>query len=156
MTGQALPRLDRRLVAIIWIAGAAFALDLAFWHEGILRTRLANSTLVGNATSFAFAGWGYIIARRLPSRTAAMALTLAFLGLVLLMSRSYQISADSLYGDLLCLVAALFYKIYLIAIGTLRGRLQPMPTLSLATVAGAAVAFIVGRKSGGSGKRVFS
>src|SRR3546814_3763668 len=50
MTGQALPRLDRRLVAIIWIAGAAFALDLAFWHEGILRTRLANSTLVGNAT----------------------------------------------------------------------------------------------------------
>src|SRR3546814_1096281 len=79
MTGQALPRLDRRLVAIIWIAGAAFALDLAFWHEGILRTRLANSTLVGNATSFAFAGWGYIIARRLPSRTAPLALTLAFL-----------------------------------------------------------------------------
>src|SRR3546814_6023394 len=46
MTGQALPRLDRRLVANIWIAGAAFALDLAFWHEGILSTPLANSTPV--------------------------------------------------------------------------------------------------------------
>src|SRR3546814_17532485 len=93
MTGQALPRLDRRLVAIIWIAGAAFALGLAFWHEGILRTRLANSTLVGNATSFAFAGWGDIIARLLPSRTAAIALTLASLGLVLLMRRSVQLDA---------------------------------------------------------------
>src|SRR3546814_12603241 len=40
-------------------------------------------------------------------------------------------------------MAALFYTIYLIAIGTLRERLQPMPTLALATVAGAAVAFIV-------------
>src|SRR3546814_18112742 len=58
-------------------------------------------------------------------------------------SSDLQIGADNLYGDLLCLMAALFYTIYLIAIGTLRERLQPMPTLALATVAGAAVAFIV-------------
>src|SRR3546814_10840919 len=128
MTGQALPRLDRRLVAIIWIAGAAFALDLAFWHEGILRTRLANSTLVGNATSFAFAGWGDIIARRLPSRTAAVALTLAFLGLVLLMTRSSQTGPDTLYGDLLCLVAQLFCTLYLIPIGSFRESLQARNT----------------------------
>src|SRR3546814_15486892 len=49
----------------------------------------------------------------------------------------------TLFRSLLCLMAALFYTIYLIAIGTLRERLQPMPTLALATVAGAAVAFIV-------------
>src|SRR3546814_17259393 len=36
-----------------------------------------------------------------------------------------------------------FYTSFLIAIGTLRERLQPMPTRALATVAGAAVAFIV-------------
>src|SRR3546814_17351067 len=72
-----------------------------------------------------------------------MALTLAFLGLVLLMSRSYQIGADNLYGDLLCMMAALFYTLYLIAIGTLRERIPPMPLLELPTVAGAAVGFLV-------------
>src|SRR3546814_16601093 len=60
MTGQALPRLDRRLVAILWIAGAAFALGLDFWQEGIFRTRLAHSTAVGKGTTLAFPGGGSI------------------------------------------------------------------------------------------------
>src|SRR3546814_10220354 len=46
--------------AFVWSGPATFGLS----------GPVADMTLVGNATSFAFAGWGYIIARRLPSRTA--------------------------------------------------------------------------------------
>jgi drug/metabolite transporter (DMT)-like permease len=143
LSGQKLPRLSRGLIGLVLVAGIAFALDLAFWHEGIVRTRLANSTLVANATSFTFAAWGYLVARRLPSRGAAFSLLTAFSGLLLLMSQSYELSPEHLKGDILCLVAALFYTVYLIAIGNIRRNLAALPTLALATVAGAAVAFIV-------------
>lgn len=137
------PPLDRRLAIVLAIAGAAFALDLSTWHEGIVRTSLANATLMGNATSFIFAGWGFLVARRLPERTATIALTLAFVGVLLLVGRSYQLSPRGLTGDLLSLAAAFFYTIYLIAIGRARGRLQPLNTLAMVTVAAMAVMLVI-------------
>lgn len=143
VTRQPLPRSGKGIIAAIFLAGTAFALDLASWHEGIVRTSLANSTLVGNATTFSFAAWGFWVARRWPDRNAAMTLTLALAGMTLLMSRSYELSLRNLTGDLLCLLAAGFYTIYLIAIGKLRGHLAPLPTLALATTAGMVPALIV-------------
>lgn len=136
-------KIDRAIFFAIVIAGAAFAADLAVWHEGILRTNLTNSTLVGNMSAFAFAGWGFLVARKLPGRNAALALLLALAGVLLLMGRSYQLNPSHLIGDLLCLLAALFYTIYLIVIGNLRTRIAPLPTMALVTVAGAAFALVV-------------
>ena len=48
------------------LGGLFFAADLAAWHEGILRTRLANASLFGNFASFLFAIYGFILLRRLP------------------------------------------------------------------------------------------
>ena len=44
--GRPLPRWP--LIAAIAVGGLFFAADLAAWHAGILRTRLANATLFGN------------------------------------------------------------------------------------------------------------
>ncbi|MDB5687415.1 MAG: EamA/RhaT family transporter, partial [Rhizorhabdus sp.] len=49
---------------------------------------------------------------------------------------SYEVSPRYLHGDLLCIVAGLFYTGYLIVIGKARGLLQPLPTLVIATLAG--------------------
>ncbi len=140
---QPLPRLNFKAIWFVAIAGAAFAFDLGSWHSGIVRTTLANATLFANTTSFAFAGWGFLVARSLPSRVASIALALAFCGTLLLLGRSYQVNPRHLTGDILCLLAAFFYTVYLIAIGHLRGLLAPLPTLALATVSGAAVAFVI-------------
>jgi hypothetical protein len=40
---------------------------LAAWHEGILRTRLANATLFGNFASFLFAIYGFVLLRSCPA-----------------------------------------------------------------------------------------
>ena len=118
-------------------AGAFFAADLAVWHLGIERPTLANSTLFANSASFLFPLWGFVIARTWPSRPAGSALLLAALGITLLMGLSADVSPRHLAGDLLCLLAALFYTGYLIAMDRARGHTSALAALARATLVSA-------------------
>jgi drug/metabolite transporter (DMT)-like permease len=136
MAGQPIRRLDKPMLAMIAFGGLFFAADLGSWHLGILKTKLANATLLGNAASLMFPLYGFLVARSLPSRGQGAALVLAALGAALLMGKSYELSPQYLVGDLLCLLAGTLYTFYLIAIDRARGRLQPLPVLTLSTIAG--------------------
>jgi len=129
----------RALVVIVAIAAVFYALDLAAWNAGIRMTKLGNATLFGNVSSFAFAGWGLWMARRLPSRTQGLALSLAAVGAALLMGSSFELSPRHFAGDLLALTAGLLYTGYLIAVQQGRGSLKPMPLLFLSSAFGAAM-----------------
>jgi drug/metabolite transporter (DMT)-like permease len=133
---QPVPRLSARLWALLALGGLFFAADLASWHVGILRTRLANATLFGNSTSFIFPLYSFIMMRRMPGRYQIVALTLAALGVGMLMGRSYELSPKNLVGDLFCLGAGCLYTGYLVAVERARGVLQPLPTLLVSTLAG--------------------
>jgi drug/metabolite transporter (DMT)-like permease len=133
------PPITRTAVLIAMAGGVFFALDLASWHSGILRTRLANATLFGNVTSFFFVAYGFLVARTLPSRAQGAAIALAVAGVALLLGRSFELSRDHLVGDLLCLLAGATYTGYMIAVDRLRGRLGMWATLGAATIAAAAV-----------------
>ena len=138
VTRQPIGRLYPAMLALLAAAGVLFAADLGSWHLGILRTKLANATLLGNTASLMFPLYGFFIARAWPSRPQALALALAALGGALMMGRSYELSPQNLAGDLLCLLAGLFYTLYLVAIDRARGKLQPWPVLTLSTIAGIA------------------
>ena len=125
------------LVAAVAIGGLFFAADLAAWHEGILRTKLANATLFGNFASFLFAVYGFFLLRSLPSRGQALALLLAAGGTALLLGSSFELSPRNLSGDLLSLLAGLFYTFYLVAVDRARRAMAPWPVLAIATAAGA-------------------
>jgi len=133
---QPIPRLSGRMWVMLALGGLFFAADLGSWHFGIFRTRLANATLFGNISSFIFALYGFLLARRLPGRNQSLALLLAVAGVALLLGRSYELSPKNTVGDLLCLVAGLFYTGYLIVIERARGLLQPLPTLAISTLFG--------------------
>jgi len=129
----------RPLALLVAAAAFFFAADLAAWHIGIHMTKLGNATLFGNVSSFAFAAWGLWLARRLPSRTQAAALSLAGIGAALLMCSSFELSSRNFTGDLLALFAGLLYTGYLIAVQHGRGSLKPMPLLFLSSAFGAAM-----------------
>jgi len=129
----------RPLALLAAAAAFFFAADLAAWHIGIHMTKLGNATLFGNVSSFAFAAWGLWLARRLPSRTQAAALSLAGIGAALLMCSSFELSSRNFTGDLLALFAGLLYTGYLIAVQHGRGSLKPMPLLFLSSAFGAAM-----------------
>lgn len=131
------PRWDRRLLYLIVIGGLFFAADLAAWHEGILRTKLANATLFGNFASFLFAIYGFVLLRASPGRIQGFALLLAVAGTALLLGSSFELSPRNFSGDLLAILAGTFYTFYLIGVDRARRAMPPFPVLAIATAAGA-------------------
>jgi drug/metabolite transporter (DMT)-like permease len=135
-TGQHIGRIGGGMLAAIALGGFFFAADLGAWHLGILKTKLANATLLGNSASLIFPLYGFLIARAWPTRGQGFALLLALIGAALLLGRSYELSPQNLIGDLLCLLAGILYTFYLIAIDRARASLQAWPVLALSTIAG--------------------
>jgi drug/metabolite transporter (DMT)-like permease len=133
--GQPLPGWS--LVLTVALGGLFFAADLAAWHEGILRTQLANATLFGNFASFLFAIYGFVLLRALPRRIQSVALALAAIGTALMLGNSYEASSAHFTGDLLALLAGLFYTFYLVAVDRARRSMKPWPVLAIATAGGA-------------------
>ena len=127
----------RSLAMLVALGGFFFAADLAAWHVGIHMTKLANATLFGNVSSFAFAAWGLWLARSWPTPAQGAALLLSAIGAGLLMGSSAELSARNLQGDLLALFAGLLYAGYLIAVQRARGELKPLPLLFLSSAFGA-------------------
>ena len=129
-------RLSRK--ALYWtmiLSGAFFALDLAAWHIGILKTKMANATLFANAASLLFPLWGFLVARSWPGRGEGFAFALAVAGTALLLGRSAELSRETLIGDLLCLAAGIFYTFYLIVIMKARDELPSWTLLAWSTLA---------------------
>ena len=124
------------ILAAVAVGGLFFAADLAAWHEGILRTKLANATLFGNFASFLFAIYGFVLLRSLPGRAQAAALLLAAIGTFLLLGESFRLSPEQLSGDLLAILAGFFYTFYLIAVDRGRRVMSPWPVLAIASAAG--------------------
>jgi drug/metabolite transporter (DMT)-like permease len=123
------------LYGIMILSGAFFAFDLVAWHIGILKTKLANANLFGNAASLFFPIWGFFIARAWPGRFEKLAFILAIAGTALLLGRSAELSRETLIGDLLCLAAGLFYTGYLIIVARARDELGGWTLLAWSTFA---------------------
>lgn len=137
---------DRRAIAITpriaWIliaAGVFFALDLASWHVGIELTKLGNATLFGNAGSLILMVWGVFALRRAPTRGEVIALASALAGAAILLARSLEVSTTTLIGDLLCVLAGVFYVLYLIPAQSARETMGQWSVLALVCASSAPV-----------------
>ena len=99
-------------------------------------TRLGNATLLGNAGSLILMVWGFIVLRRMPRFGEWTALAAAVAGVAILLGRSFEVSTGTLIGDLLCLLAGLFYAFYLIPLQRARASLGPWGLLAWSSAAG--------------------
>ena len=121
-----------RAVVVLLAAGAFFAADLASWHVGIEQTKLGNATLFGNSGSILLMLWGLVALRRAPNGSEWLAFGAAMGGAAILMGRSLEISTTTLIGDLLCLLAGVFYVFYLIPAQTARASMGQWSVLASA------------------------
>ena len=125
--------------AILIGAGVVFALDLASWHVGIEMTKLGNATLFGNSGSVILMVWGLIALHRRPHLREYAAVAMALGGAGLLLGRSMEIDARTLAGDLFCILAGLFYVVYILLVQNVRGRFGSWSLLFWSSVAGVPV-----------------
>lgn len=138
-SGQPLAGYGRKAWIVVAVAGVLFAFDLASWHIGIGKTRLANATLFGNAGSLILMVWGLAAARRRPRLLELSAVALALAGSAILLGRSLEIDTQTLIGDLFCILAGFFYAFYILLLQDARDRFGGWSLLFHSSLAGAPV-----------------
>ncbi len=138
-------RLSVREWGALALAGLFFAADLASWHIGILHTKVANATVFGNISALLLPLWGIMVLRQRPRAWQTAAMALAAIGAVVMMGGSYEASPRYLKGDLLCLLAGLFYTGYILVLQSARRQLGSWAVLASATASAVlpALAFVL-------------
>ena len=106
--------------ALLIAAGLFFAGDLGIWHWSIHYTSVANATLLVNFMPIFVTVGAWLLLNQRVSRVFLVGLGAAMFGATLIIGTSFRLSLQSLRGDLLALLAALFYASYILTVTRLR------------------------------------
>jgi drug/metabolite transporter (DMT)-like permease len=136
---------SRRTALLAVLGGVCFGLDLALYNTAVLRTSAATAAFLGNNTPV-FVGLGaWWLLRRRPPRTFWTGLTLALSGgaiMILADVWGHAIIGDPV-GDLLALIAGMFFAGYLLSAEYLRTDMDTLTFNTLAILGSVATLFAV-------------
>jgi drug/metabolite transporter (DMT)-like permease len=140
----------RANIGLILLCGGLFAVDLGAFHWSISYTTVANATLLSNLTPIWVTLGAWLILRERIKGLFLVGLVVAVTGCVVLMGRSFELSADRLFGDALAAFASLFYGGYLLAVARLRTRLSTPAVMAASGIVTAALllpaALVIGER----------
>ncbi len=128
LTGSKLEPLSGMPVKHRWrlfLAGLAFAADIAFWHLAIAETTILEATLLSSTVPImvSFVSVFFLGERLKPLFLLGLALALAgVVVLALQKTGAPQTPPNRLLGGIYALLAASFFAIYLLLIATVRQR----------------------------------
>jgi drug/metabolite transporter (DMT)-like permease len=133
------------------MAGAWFAGDLAIWHWSIRFTSVANATLETNLSAIFVPLFAWLFFKQKIRGRFLFAIAVAVGGTVLLVGKNAHISAQTLHGDTLGIISAVFYSGYLLSVKASRARgLETAAIMALSGVVTAAVLYPIVLLSGES------
>ncbi len=101
-------------------AGLFFAADLGVWHWSIVYTSVANSTLLANLAPIFVTLAGWLFWRRSVTRVFLAGMTVAIVGMFVLVGPNFSVGGTRLLGDGLGALTAVFYAGYMLAIKSAR------------------------------------
>ena len=101
------------------LASLAFTTDLTLWHFSMNITSVSNATIIVNSAPIFVALLAYFIYSEKPSKGFASSFFITYVGIIGLVYFSNNYMNGKILGDILCLIAALFYGIYLLVISKL-------------------------------------
>ncbi|NBQ24221.1 MAG: DMT family transporter [Verrucomicrobia bacterium] len=115
---------------LIVLSGICFGLDMACWHEALHQTSVANATLLTNTAPLfvTIAAW-FLFGERLPPFFLA-GMVLTMVGGVMLTGFHLDGLGKPQQGDLMALLAAIFYAGYMLSVKRLRDSMDTMPLLA--------------------------
>ena len=111
-----------RDLLILSLSGVFLALDLICWHISFHYTTMANANLLANLMPFVVIPLAWVLFQERIGRVFAVGLTVAVLGLYVLMSGKLNPSPAHFVGDFLAALTAVFYGAYFLTVGRLRRK----------------------------------
>jgi drug/metabolite transporter (DMT)-like permease len=119
------------------LAGLFFALDLSFWHYGIVMTSVANATVLCNLTPVVVTLFGWLVFKERPARLFILALALAMGGAFAMAAGAQKgQGTNPVLGDIFSLSVAVWYSGYFLAVKAARSTAGAMKITFWATLAG--------------------
>jgi drug/metabolite transporter (DMT)-like permease len=121
------------------LGGVFFALDLAAWNTALLVTSAASATFLG-CTSPLWVGVGTLVLFRRKLRREFWGGTLlAMMGATIIVGRDFQVHSSLGMGDLLGLIAGVFYGLFFLAAERAREELSSLAALWISIASSTAV-----------------
>lgn len=118
MTRRASGARPTRPSRIALVAGLMFALDLGFWHYGIKFTSVTNATVLSNLTPVVVTAFAWIFLKQRPRALFLVAVAIALAGSwIMAMEKGGGPGLDPPLGNALSATTALWYALYMLAIG---------------------------------------
>ena len=110
---------DSKTIFFAALASLAFTTDLTLWHYSMNITSVSNATIIVNSSPVFVAILSYIFFREKLSRSFVVSFLITYIGILGLIYFSNNYATGRVVGDILCLIAAFFYGVYLLIIAKL-------------------------------------
>ena len=101
------------------LASLAFTTDLILWHASMSITSVSNATIIVNSAPIFVAILAYLIFKDKPAKGFGVSFIITYIGIIGLIIFSNNFTSGRVLGDILCMIAAIGYAIYLLVISRL-------------------------------------
>ena len=110
---------NKKTIFYAAFASVAFTTDLTLWHLSMDITSVSNATIIVNSAPIFVAILSFIFFKERLTKGFLSSFLVTYIGIVGLIYFSNNYLNGKLLGDILCLIAAFFYGIYLLVIAKL-------------------------------------
>ena len=110
---------NKSTISYTAIASAGFTIDLILWHWSMGITSISNATIIINSAPIFVALLTFFIFKHHLKKQFLISFIITYLGITGLVFFSDNYANGKIIGDLMCLLAAFFYAIYLLVISRL-------------------------------------
>ena len=135
------PITDRYGVKIAIICGILFACDIALWNTSIMLSKATISTLLANLAPVWVGIGSLLFMKEKPSRIFWIGTFISILGVTIIIGLNQVLQANLNFGNVLAIIASMFYGAYLI---TVRKGRNTLDTFSFTTISMIASTVVLG------------
>ena len=135
------PITDRRGVRIAVICGVLFACDIALWNSSIMLSKATISTLLANMAPVWVGIGALLFMKEKPSGIFWIGTVVSMIGVTIIIGFNQVMQANLNFGNVLAIIASMFYGAYLI---TVRKGRSSLDTFSFTTISMVASTVVLG------------
>jgi len=135
------PITDRRGVRIAVICGVLFACDIALWNSSITLSKATISTLLANLAPVWVGIGALLFMKEKPSGIFWIGTVVSMIGVTIIIGFNQVMQANLNFGNVLAIIASMFYGAYLI---TVRKGRSSLDTFSFTTISMVTSSLVLG------------
>lgn len=125
------PITDRKGVKVAIICGVLFACDIALWNTSIMLSKATISTLLANLAPVWVGIGSLLFMKEKPTRIFWIGTAVSIFGVTIIIGINQILEANLNFGNVLAIIASMFYGAYLI---TVRKGRNTLDTFSFTTI----------------------